>query len=75
MIDPREPQVLERSLAQNLKDALMRRLRRIGPTLNPREQGQELLTRHRCKSLRAVDFEICTAIGSPIVRPDGFIFL
>ena len=46
MIDTREAQILERRLAQILKDALLRGLRRIGPGPDPIQQSEKLLACH-----------------------------
>jgi hypothetical protein len=80
VIDPREAKVFERRLAQILKDAVVRRLRRIVSGLDLAQEGKEFLTGHLAKArgskcLRRVDFQLCRAIESPIVRRDGFIFL
>ncbi|MGH8637451.1 MAG: hypothetical protein ACREUZ_10000, partial [Burkholderiales bacterium] len=63
-----------------LKDAVVRRLRRIVAGLNLAQEGKQLLTCHLARArgskwLRRVDFQLCRAIESPIVRRDGFIFL
>jgi hypothetical protein len=47
MVDPRKSQILERCLAQILKDALVCGLRRIEAGLNPLQQGKEFVTCHR----------------------------
>ena len=82
VVDPGEPEVLERGLAQKLKEALVRSLRCSGPRAAPVEEGPEFVTRHAgerlsraSKCLVCVDFRFCRAIKSPIVPRDGFIFL
>jgi hypothetical protein len=55
VVDPGEAEVLERFLAQNLKDEVLRRLRRKAPLLHLVEQGLELGTIHCGKCLTAVD--------------------
>jgi hypothetical protein len=46
VIDPGEAQILEGCLAQILKDALVRGLRRISPGPDPLQQGEKLLASH-----------------------------
>ena len=46
VVDAGEADVLERRLAQKLKDVLVGSLRRSGPGLNLLEEGPEFVTRH-----------------------------
>jgi hypothetical protein len=78
VIDTGEAEILERGLAQILKEALVRRLRRNVTCPDVLQQLTELVTRQRLevsKCLWFVDFRFCRAIESRIVRCDGFIFL
>ena len=82
VVDSGESDVLERRLAQKLKDVLVGSLRRSGSRLDLLEEGPEFVTRHAAerlsrasKCLTCVDFQFCRAIESSIVQRDGFIFL
>jgi hypothetical protein len=55
MVDAREPQVLVRLLAQELKERLESCLRREVARTDPAEEVVELLTVHRAKRLEFVD--------------------
>src|SRR5262245_29656567 len=61
-----EAEVLERSLAQILKESVLRRLRCNGAAANLFEEGLEFVARHAVrkpssgsKCLRRVDFQFC----------------
>jgi hypothetical protein len=69
VIYAREPEVLERRMAQNLKEALMRSLRRKGTGVHLVEQRTNLMTVHHAKPLPCVDLPDSRAVISPI----GFI--
>jgi hypothetical protein len=70
-----EPEVLERAVAQKLKDPDLRSLRRERTRVDLLEDGPELHSGHRDKSLRRVDFQLCWLIEFSIGPCDGFIFL
>jgi hypothetical protein len=56
MVDAREPKVFEGTLAQNLKEAIVRGLRCDLTTAYLVEKGPQLLPVHRGKCLEIVDF-------------------
>jgi hypothetical protein len=78
MVDAGEAEVFERGLAQELKDAMLRRLRRNRPALDVLQQGAKIMAR-QCnggsKCLTRVDFQLCRSIESSIVPREGFILL
>jgi hypothetical protein len=56
VIDASESEVFERTLAQNLKEAIVRRLRCNAAAAYFVEKGPQLLSVHRGKRLEIVDF-------------------
>jgi len=56
VVDAGESEVFERALAQNLKEAIVRRLRCNQTAAHLVEKGPQLLPVHRGKSLKIVDF-------------------
>ena len=75
MVHTREAQILEGSVAQKLKEPGLRSLRRYGAGLDRLEEGAELRSVHRDKSLTDVDFGASWTVKLPIVPCDGIIFL
>jgi hypothetical protein len=62
VIDPRESQVFERRLAQILKDAVVRGLRRKRAGLHVLEECMKLGAIHRAKWLGFLDFQSSRAL-------------
>jgi hypothetical protein len=75
VVDPGEAQILEGAVAQKLKEPGLCSLRRYGPGLDRLEEGAELRSVHRDKSLTGVDFGASWTVKLPIVPCDGIIFL
>jgi hypothetical protein len=75
VIDPSEPEVLERCMAQNLKEALVRCLRRKGTGVHLVQQRPNLMAVHRSKPLPFVDLAVSWAVISPIGLLGGMITL
>jgi hypothetical protein len=75
MVHTGEPQILEGSVAQKLKEPGLRSLRRYGAGPDRLEERAELRSVHRDKSLTGVDFGASWTVKLPIVPCDGIIFL
>jgi hypothetical protein len=75
VVDPGEAEVLERAVAQKLKEPDLRSLRCKRTGLHLLEDGPELRPRHCGKFLRRVDFQLGWSIECSIGSSDSFIFL
>jgi hypothetical protein len=76
VVDPRKPNVFKWCLAQNLKDAVVRRLRRKPTGADVFQEELYFRTGHSADERGAcVDFNSSRALTCPVVLFDGFILL
>jgi hypothetical protein len=75
VVNSGKSEIFEGSVAQKLKEPGLRSLRRYGAGLDRLEDGAELRSVHKDKSLTDVDFEASWTVKLPIVPCDGIIFL
>ena len=75
VVHPGETEVFEGCMAQNLKEAVVRCLRRKGAVADLVQQRADLMTVHRSKYLGFVDLAVSRAVISPIGVRNGLIFL